>query len=554
MSRVARAASLALLALISVCAAWLQIRSYDVWWHLEAGEQIVGRLQIPRVDDFTFTSTGRPWVDHEWLAQVGMYLLYSSLGASGLTLLKACCAFGVAAIGYLWRLRLGGGPGLALALAALSLVGMRGRLGERPESLTLLMSCAALALLLDLTARPASTMPRLAAIFGLTALWANTHAGALLAPALALACCAGAYAESLASTAEARVASRAGARAAGAAALMAGLGLLANPYGYEIYRVPFRIRSALAPANILNPEWAAPGWLDHSWFWATLLAAAVMAGHSCMRRRPHAFSRAAVLMLAGALAAGAARNVGLFFALLPLGVEAGLRPARSAARLSIAWGTAACVTAAIGMLLMPPAGARVGVGLQPGRFPVGAADFIEANASEARLYNDVAFGGYLIWRGYPARRAFIDGRNEVHADLLAELAASIDDGRRWSRLLESRDVEGAVVAYRPQIVSSRDTITGAVTASTFSELHFPRSGWALVYWDDVAMVFVRRAGRLAELAERREYRWVHPEAWRLGLSKTEESSPPEALALEVRRKRREDPDCQLAKAMEALYR
>src|SRR5262245_60443803 len=194
-TRVSLAASMVLLALISVCAACLRIRSYDVWWHMETGEQILHRLQIPRVDDFTFTSIGRPWVDHEWLAQVGMYLMYASLGTSGLTLLKATCAFGAAAIGYLMRLRLGGGAGVALALAAVSVAGMRGRLGERPESLTLLMSCAALALLLDLTASPASPGRRLAAMFGLSALWANLHAGALLAPALALACCAGALVE-----------------------------------------------------------------------------------------------------------------------------------------------------------------------------------------------------------------------------------------------------------------------------------------------------------------------------------------------------------------------
>jgi hypothetical protein len=190
---------------------------------------------------------------------------------------------------------------------------------------------------------------------------------------------------------------------------------------------------------------------------------------------------------------------------------------------------------------------------------VQAADFISARLDGARLYNDAAFGGYLIWRGYPQRRVFLDGRNEVHAALLRDLSAALDDGRRWQDLLARHDVEGAVVAYRADLIAARDAATGAMARSTFSELHFPQARWALVYWDDMAMVFIRRQGRFQSLAAELEYRRARPEAFKLNMpnvGETEEAGGTRgdaALVEEIRRKLAEDPRCELAKGMATVY-
>ena len=48
-------------------------------------------------------------------------------------------------------------------------------------------------------------------------------------------------------------------------------------------------------------------------------------------------------------------------------------------------------------------------------------------------------------------------------------------------------------------------------ARGFSALWFPKAEWALVYWDDVAMVFVRREGAPTGLLEIHEYRVIQPD-------------------------------------------
>jgi tetratricopeptide (TPR) repeat protein len=60
----------------------------DYLFHVKAGEYILGHKDIPRQDIFSFTAKGRKWVDHEWLYQAFVYLLYQKLGLDGLFLLQ----------------------------------------------------------------------------------------------------------------------------------------------------------------------------------------------------------------------------------------------------------------------------------------------------------------------------------------------------------------------------------------------------------------------------------------------------------------------------------
>jgi hypothetical protein len=547
-------AAAAALILLAVAASLVKARSYDLWWHLEAGEQIVSTFVVPHADDFSFTSAGAPWIDHEWLSEVLMYGFYA-MGPIGLTLMKALCALAVAAIGYRVLRRTGAGAGAALAVVAASVIGLRFRLTERPEAITLVFAAALAALGLDLASRPSSPWRRLTGIGALTILWVNMHAGALLAPALALVCAAGAPQGRTRAPAPERVAPR---WPIWCAVPLTALGLLVNPFGYRIYTVPSGIAEAMSPRNITNPEWAPPSWYEFPLFYCVLAVVAVWGLVRLKQRRPLAAPRLGIFLLAGGLAFSSLRHIGLFFALIPLMVDPA--PARApdpaprrAAHRGWLLGASAVLAAAAWMLLQPPSSAAIGIGVQPGRFPEKAADFVEIHMKDARLYNDVAFGGYLIWRGYPGRRVFIDGRNEVHATLLRELAASVDDGRRWRALLDRHGVEGAVLRYRSESIPVVDAVTGRRSAGTFSELHFPRGDWALVYWDDVAMIYVARRGRFAAVAESLEYREARPEAWAAGAMDAAWPGQTPLLVEEIRRRLGQDPGCRLALAAAERY-
>src|SRR5215831_17897700 len=48
----------------------------DFWWHLKIGQVIATTRSIPRVDLFSFTAGGKPFVVQNWLAELIFYGTY----------------------------------------------------------------------------------------------------------------------------------------------------------------------------------------------------------------------------------------------------------------------------------------------------------------------------------------------------------------------------------------------------------------------------------------------------------------------------------------------
>ncbi len=63
----------------------LEIKDMDLWLHLGMGKYIVQHhFHVPTVDILSCTVAGTPWVNHEWLFQVIVYLIHSHWGFEGL--------------------------------------------------------------------------------------------------------------------------------------------------------------------------------------------------------------------------------------------------------------------------------------------------------------------------------------------------------------------------------------------------------------------------------------------------------------------------------------
>lgn len=67
----------------------------DLGWHLAAGEKIKGTGDVPRINEFNYILQDQEWVDHEWLADLGVFLVYDNGGYLILTLIFALLVIGV---------------------------------------------------------------------------------------------------------------------------------------------------------------------------------------------------------------------------------------------------------------------------------------------------------------------------------------------------------------------------------------------------------------------------------------------------------------------------
>src|SRR5207249_902524 len=169
-----------------------QLSEVDLHWHLLAGQWILQEGRAPRVDAFTFTSSGRPWTDLHWLFQLLVAIAYRMAGWPGLDLLKIGLIVGAYGLIVLTALRRGARPAVVAPVALLSLIASQERFTLRPEALSFLFLATLLFLLGE-----RQRHPRLFLLLPLLlALWANCHALYIVGIVVLLLVTAGDFIES----------------------------------------------------------------------------------------------------------------------------------------------------------------------------------------------------------------------------------------------------------------------------------------------------------------------------------------------------------------------
>ena len=449
------------------------IRSYDFFWHLASGRWITEHHALPLTDPFAVASDRTEWINGEWLWQVLVHANYSAGGFAAITLMRAMEAALIFTLGYLFARR-EDVDGVALFAAAIAFAGAHERLEARPSS------AAALLLVAGIIAIEHSRRLRGGAtwIYALiTIAWINIHPSAILAPLLPLV-----LRRDVLTTATSTLA------------------LLVNPFGWKAIAAPVQLTLYARSGAFVNAEWLPSPPLVFPLLYVTIAMAIVV--FALVQDKRDAIWRFGLLAILAVLALRHVRNQGLYFAAFPLLVAPEFRRPVSK-RLLI--GAAAAVIAVVAITTSH------GIGIDAERFPVRAvARLRDSPFDRGHIYNPDQFGGYLIWSFYPQRRALTDGRNELYHEYNAEYARARLDSRAWHALLRKYRIDVAVDEYRPPL----DTInaaTGEHTTVPASLAYFPRQQWALVAFDDAAMVFVRRAAFAADDVNRLELKGVVPD-------------------------------------------
>ena len=154
----------------------------DLAYQLRLGAGILGGRGIPRVDTFTFTARGVPWLDQQWLAQLLLDLVFRLGGWLGLALSRSALAGLVLALLYLACRARGAEVRPAAWLTLGSGLVLLGGFQLRPQLSGLVCFAAALWLLADRRAHPR----RIWLLLPIVAFWANLHGSFFLAPLLIL--------------------------------------------------------------------------------------------------------------------------------------------------------------------------------------------------------------------------------------------------------------------------------------------------------------------------------------------------------------------------------
>jgi hypothetical protein len=431
----------------------------DLYFRLAVGDEILRTGALPRRNLFSFTFPEHPDLDPSWLFDVGAAALYRAGGFPAVVLGKTLLVLAIFAAAYqVCRRRGAAALPSALALAAAALV-MHERLVERPHLFSLAGEVAVLSAL---------DRERRAWLVPATALWANLHAGAFLAPLLLALALAGDLAD------QRRLHRRTLLVAAGSL-----LALMATPVGTGI----FRYLAAHVGLFAIHPvdEFRPASWTSDAPLVLFAAATLVLARGSRWRERLPALG----------LALLAARSVrfGADFALVaaPL-VATGLsRWQPLGDRRAAALGTAGLVVVALGPRLPHP---RLALGADTSELPLDALRFVDEHGLRARMYNDFEVGAYLLWQGWPRHRVFVDPRLPAYPRSFHRLLGDPHlDRAAWDAALEGFGVDSALLANAG--INHRIAL-------------WDPTRWALVYRAHDARVFVRRLPRWQALIAARE--------------------------------------------------
>ena len=562
-----------LLLLLVFSGAFVNIYDYDVWFHIKAGEYMLQNLVVLSTDVFSYTALGSPWVAHEWLFEVLLYIVFAVGSFTGVALFKALilCATFALYLRHFSRSSLNLFVGTVLLTLASILA--RERFIERPELITYLFSAAFIVMLETIRRNRTGFIrwreERLWLFPALMVLWANFHSGAIFAIAICGAYASGEILSAL--KRELISGKKRGVREILCESIKIRVfftllvvtfivGFI-NPNTYQVYTYPFLALDISAQSGLNLAEYTKPLWaLDSLFFISLIISAVIIVVNIIFNSRNVVIAHVMLFIFFSTLALKYNRNIAIWAivvvpfvafyieeiisfwpSVIPkspfkgegLGPRAG-RPKRVGKLRKLAYLLAVIVSVSMAapFFVRSIEAGRWGPGIEEGRFPEAAVQFLDAHSIDGNMYNSYEFGGYLLWRSYPERMVYIDGRSDIYTDLLMEQRKFAILG--FEKLVEHYDINYLIMSYSPSTVKyvNPNPVFGR-------EL-------ALVWFDDVSMLYLRRTRENAELIRRFEYKYVRPTD--LGLNYTDLSGPA-LLKAELERKIREDREGARAKIL-----
>jgi hypothetical protein len=493
-----------------------KVFEYDLFWHVRAGREILETGNVQSIDSWSYTIRGHTWLNFQWLSTV-------------VAALVAQLAPGYAAFSWLRAVLVGLWMGILLKLCvrgpespvARVLAGTllapwaylicSFRFQMRPD---LFAACLFVALLNLLAARLPFTS-KAAIGLGTLLVWTNFHSGTAPVGIVVFV--------SFLLIAE-RSKATIPARAAWSAAAV--LSWFANPHGWRVVTVIWESIVTYDYAATHNPDFRPfsfellrfkeGGWALMLWF---AFALAVFPAYVWIHRRnlralPGPWRDPPWVLVTGAaltcLTLSKIRSVHYMVAFFLPVAAAALSAAfelaggttRSRTRM-LAWAAAPLLLFWAWMLPDQIAFVNkpLGTGVLDTELPVHSVEFLKTIQVKPNLLNSHPFGGYLI-EELPSLPVSVDGREIPYLKLHEEeVTARLNTDtfgaflRKWNVNVILETVPGTT--FHPQ-AGFLDT----------SRLLLPSSEWALVYFDNCSVVYLRRIPEHEAAIREHEYHYL----------------------------------------------
>jgi hypothetical protein len=455
------------------------VLDYDIWWHLKVGDWILEHSALPHTGILSRTAVNLPWVAYSWGYEVLLSRAYAWFGLLGIGAFGVALTVGVAFSAFWMVQHLSGRFWAACILAGVTCSAYLFNGMPRPVFFSQMLFCVTLTLLIE--AQRSAKIQSLYWLPFVFLVWANLHIQFIY----------GLFAVGLfvAVNLAQRFLKRIGyepdyllepSLPATPLALLIALCALATILGPNFYR-PYLVVADYTKAKftyLIISELQPLTFRGYSHFAELFLSAAAFYAVG-WKRKLDLFKL--ILLLVAAMVAFRTMRDAWFVCFSAAACLADFpAPELSRVRTQSWLETAAVFAAVIGILLVAAPATNFDTrGLDraiSADYPVNAINFIRRNPAPGPLYNNLNWGGFLMWY-LPELPVAVDGRNDLYGDKLDQLFY-YSESAFPSYATDPYLNEAGVV-----VLDSQLPLAKVLTVD-------PR--FRLVYHDEVATVFARQ--------------------------------------------------------------
>lgn len=146
-------------------------------------------------------------------------------------------------------------------------------------------------------------------------------------------------------------------------------------------------------------------------------------------------------------------------------------------------------------------GTVFGFGINYDTVPEGALRYMDRKGIGGKVFNTFHWGQYIAWRDFPKRAPFVDARGYLPVELLEKMDIAKTDASVLDELYKRYGFDSVLINYPNLDTEMPETEEDATLSSP---------GWALVYWDDLSLVYLKKGGRYDSVIKEDEYIFVKP--------------------------------------------
>lgn len=442
------------------------INDPDYFWHLKTGEYIVLQRALPVGDIFSSRHLGQPWVLHEWLFEVALYLMFAWLGTLGVKLFTVTLAVFTLGMLFLLMQRISRSPTIAVALLLTVLGPFAIGISPRPQLITYFCFCFFLFVLVSYKYFDAGVSLWLLPL--LMVVWVNAHGGYVIGIALIGIFTVCEWVGYWSSFGRDLLRRKGLVRLAQVACATVAASLI-NPGHFERWLYPFEVLGMAANEHI--QEWQSPNFHGFIGKWYLLLVLLFVFSYIYAKCKPD-LTEAVVptfFLVNGFLAT---RHIPLaVLAMVPFIALAlrrcemsrlidrlrgtylakmyknliGRGPELGQSEFVLNWALLAGIGIALSIYASTFA-AQEDVKLNE-MLPVNAANFVLANGISGNLFNTYHYGGYLIYRFSSDRKVLIDGRADMYGDkFIADFLHIYNGNENWKNKFRDLSIDYAILS------------------------------------------------------------------------------------------------------------